>query len=112
MVTKEKQLWMELQQLAFESRDMNIHPIPIPKKKYPLLHAYAKMLHNTATRCEHSKCDQWRGVKEFWSNEEGTVFLCKKHRTMNEGKTGHTPLSESDKYLFSAGLKMKKVRKK
>lgn len=62
----------------------------LTKENRKLKRIIKKLTHNTNPRCNYSQCDEWRGVKEFYSCEEGTVYLCKKHREINEGKTGYT----------------------
>lgn len=62
----------------------------LKKENRKLKRMLNKLTHNSAHRCWYSRCDEWRGVKEFNSYEEGTVWLCKKHREINEGKTGYT----------------------
>lgn len=60
--------------------------------------AYLRLALNTFVRghpihipmCQYSGCNETRDIREFHSYEEGSVNLCKKHRKVNEGKTGYT----------------------
>lgn len=41
--------------------------------------------------CQYSGCNRAiKSVKQFYSYEEGYVYMCAPHRAINEGKTGYT----------------------